>query len=191
MRSTYFIIRILLVVLILAVIINFLLVFSPFSTKETEKEKAGQRIEELQPENESHILNEDEAEEQDSHGKADDKDIIGYSNSETDEAEAGSESYINESLYKDKEYFLTYDEIVSVENISFSDKLLGLSVLSKLGKTGLEKILRIADGGVTIEEWSLLNSILDQYLGNKDIERLKELIIKNKKIYKENMLARK
>lgn len=187
MRSAYIIVRILLVVLIMVLIINFLLVFNPFSAGKVLKDTETPGIEEPKPEDRVNIPMES-----DTDGEPEkDEEIIGYTDLESsgDSANTDPDGYVAPD--ENNDYYLTYEEIISIGNISMRDKLFGLYLLRKTGKGDLEKVLRIADGGITYEEWNKLAHILKQDLSSKDMERLKKIIEKNKKLYDEGKLASK
>ncbi|MCX8129584.1 MAG: hypothetical protein N3I35_05715 [Clostridia bacterium] len=180
MRCLYIIGKVLLVVFILTIIINILLYFSPFSIKESRDEvhredrgstessrgkvlpeKDGTRMRPM--ESQSDALEETIGKSAPEDGDAGDRSCL--------QSKAGN------GLVK---YFMTYDEIMSLKRISLEDKLTGLNVVRKVKRVDLERILRIADGGITMEEWASLSKILRNSLEEKDIEKLKKIAFKNK-----------
>jgi hypothetical protein len=88
------------------------------------------------------------------------------------------------------DYFMTFSEVNSIENINMQDKLLGLSIISKIKKDDLQKIYKLSDGGITIDELKELKKILDRNLCKSDIEKLDDLLMKNKKLFAEGKLEK-
>lgn len=88
------------------------------------------------------------------------------------------------------EYFLTFKEINSVENMNLQDKLTGLSIISKIKNSDLQKIYKLADGGITLEELKELKKILDRNLSKSEIEKLDDLLMKNRKLFAQGQLTK-
>jgi hypothetical protein len=88
-------------------------------------------------------------------------------------------------------YFLTYDEILNIENISLGDKLAGLSIIRKIPGQDLNRIMDMADGGITLDEAGELEVILEQKLDSNDIDKLKEIVDRSRKLYVQGNLADK
>ncbi|MDP4092411.1 MAG: hypothetical protein Q8920_03530 [Bacillota bacterium] len=89
------------------------------------------------------------------------------------------------------EYFLTAKEVMAMENISLMDKLKGLTLLSKLNRDVIDKIYNMASDGLTYKEMDDVRSLLGRYLSSSEIEKLNELLVKNKNLYAQGELASK
>lgn len=94
------------------------------------------------------------------------------------------------SSNEEDEYFMTFSEVNSIENINLRDKLTGMSILSKIKNIDLQKIYTLADGGITMEELRELKKILEKSLNKSEIEKLDELLMKNKKLFAEGKLEK-
>ncbi|MFZ5989093.1 MAG: hypothetical protein ACOYWZ_18475 [Bacillota bacterium] len=88
----------------------------------------------------------------------------------------------------EKKFFLTHDEIIAMNNVSFTDKIMGLSILRKLNKSDIEDMLKIARGGITFDEMEDLKKILLTKLEPDEIEKLEGMLRKNKKLYAQGRL---
>lgn len=86
------------------------------------------------------------------------------------------------SLVADKKietYFLTYNEIKSLEKVSFEDKLFGMMLLSKIKSANLKRMLALAKGGITTTEAATLKTILEKDLKQNDIDKIYNLLKRN------------
>lgn len=88
-------------------------------------------------------------------------------------------------------YFLTLDEVISMQNINLEDKIAGLAVLKKLGKSEMERIVELTNAGITNGEMHEIKAILTKRLSQEDLECLNEILIKNKKIYSQYKESKK
>jgi hypothetical protein len=79
------------------------------------------------------------------------------------------------------EYFITSDEIAMIDEISIKDRLDGIAILNKLDSDEAQKIYRIAEDGITKDEFNSIRIILENSLSEEDIAMLIEIINRNKK----------
>ncbi|MCX7843355.1 MAG: hypothetical protein N2489_09840 [Clostridia bacterium] len=98
----------------------------------------------------------------------------------SNEGKTGDEEASQENN-EEKKYFLTLDEILSIKDISLKDKLAGLSVIKKLKREDIERIVEMAQGGITQEEYRAIENILRNNLEKKDIACLGEILDRNMK----------
>ncbi len=84
----------------------------------------------------------------------------------------------NEGILYD--FFLTYDEIIALKNVNFNEKLAALKIVSKINSGDFEKILRLADGGITYEEKIEADRILRKSISEEDIKKVYGIIFKYK-----------
>lgn len=80
---------------------------------------------------------------------------------------------------KTETYFLTYNEIKSLEKVSLGDKLFGMMLVSKIKSANLNRIWDLASGGITTTEEAKLKTILEKDLKQKDIEKIYQLLNRN------------
>ena len=80
-------------------------------------------------------------------------------------------------------FFMTCEEVASIENLSLRDKLTGLSILSRMEKDQIERICSISEGGVTFEEAGVIRQILEKYLSDSEIDTLNDILLRNKRVY--------
>lgn len=73
---------------------------------------------------------------------------------------------------KSETYFLTYDELKSLQKVSLGDKLFGMMILSKMKSNDIDTILALARGGITSSEGVELKNILDKALSPKEVEKI-------------------
>lgn len=105
------------------------------------------------------------------------------------EKKADEESEKNNSIIIPDKYFMTFNEVNSIENISLRDKLTGLSIISKIKKADIERVYELADGGITLDELKEIKRILEKNLSKDEIEKLDDILTKNRKLYAEGKLA--
>ena len=104
---------------------------------------------------------------------------------------AASDSQKSDTSSKNPgEYFMTLNEVFAIENISLADKLAGLSILGKLKKDEVDAVFNIAEDGITYGELDEIRHRLEKSLPEKDVEKLSEILMKNKKLYEEGKLAK-
>jgi len=81
-----------------------------------------------------------------------------------------------------KEVFITIDEIKCFKNMGLADKLKVMAIVRKIDKSNIERIYRIAEGGITYDEIEEINMILRENLTSRHIEELNDIIARNKKL---------
>ena len=99
----------------------------------------------------------------------------------------------NENMEMDnaeEAYFLTYDEILHLENLGLGDKIRGALLIRKLSGMDLSQIMKIANGGITVSESKELERLLGKTLSQEDMKKLFKLLQKNRTSYEEEKLAR-
>ncbi|AUS98379.1 hypothetical protein CDQ84_04185 [Clostridium thermosuccinogenes] len=83
-------------------------------------------------------------------------------------------------------YYMTYEELMALDNIDFWDKITGMAILSKLKKEDAEKLLELARGGITMKEFETASRLLEEALGKEDFKKLMDITEKNKKLLADN-----
>ncbi|MEG6614204.1 hypothetical protein V6C42_15275 [Pseudoclostridium thermosuccinogenes] len=83
-------------------------------------------------------------------------------------------------------YYMTYEELMALDNIDFWDKITGMAILSKLKKEDAEKLLELAAGGITMKEFETASRLLEEALGKEDFKKLMDITEKNKKLLADN-----
>lgn len=91
----------------------------------------------------------------------------------------GNEKSSSMADEKIETYFLTYNEIKSLEKVSFGDKLFGMMLLSKIKSANVNRIWALAKGGITTTEAVELKTILEKDLKQKDIDKIYNLLKRN------------
>ena len=86
----------------------------------------------------------------------------------------------------DDKYYLTFDEIMEIENISLIDKIMGMTILGKLSREDAEKLISLAGGGVTMKEFETAKQLLEESLGKEEFEKLMVIFERNWKKYRDN-----
>jgi hypothetical protein len=91
----------------------------------------------------------------------------------------GNEEINSVANKKVETYFLTYNEIRSLEKVSFRDKLFGIMLVGKIKSANLNRIWALAKGGITTTEANELKTILEKDLKKKDIIKIYNLLKRN------------
>ena len=81
------------------------------------------------------------------------------------------------------DYFLTYDQICSLESMSLQDKLKAVSILSGVDKDVLNSAVQMAEDGVTYDEYNELKDSAKEFLNPTDIETLEGILKRNIDLY--------
>ena len=102
-----------------------------------------------------------------------DKDLSGA-------ADADAMSGRNESL---SAWYMSKDEVECFSELSLSDKLSGLSLISKIGKEDADRIYDLADDGITCAELEEIKTILNKKLTAEEMDIVDGLLEKNKELY--------
>ncbi len=79
--------------------------------------------------------------------------------------------------------YMTEKELMSLYSIGLTDKLTVISILSKLGSAELNNIIEISKNGVTLEEYSEIESIAQRELSPADVETLRNIVDKYRMLY--------
>jgi len=87
------------------------------------------------------------------------------------------------------EYFMTFDEICSIQNINLNDKLAGLSIINKINKADAARIYDLAHDGLTIDEMNEIKQMLKKSLSADEIEKLSDILQKCKEQYAADKIA--
>jgi len=77
-------------------------------------------------------------------------------------------------------YYLTFEEIMEIKNISLMDKIMGMAILGKLGREKVEKLVELAGGGITMKELEGAKQLLEESLGKEELEKLMDIFERNK-----------
>ena len=80
-------------------------------------------------------------------------------------------------------YYMTSEEVGLLVDLSLSDKLEALSIISSIGKEDADKIYDMALDGVTTAEMDEIRGILEEHLSQQDMDTLNEILAKNKMLY--------
>ncbi len=87
------------------------------------------------------------------------------------------------------DYFLTAKEVSAMENISTLDKLAGFTLLYKVSNSDMDRIMGMLNNGLTYSEYESVKAILQNYLNERELQQLNDLLEKNKALYIAGKLA--
>jgi hypothetical protein len=85
---------------------------------------------------------------------------------------------------KSGDFFMTFEEVESMENLELLQKLTGVSILSKVAKDDIESIYYMIEGGITYEEMGEIRRLLEKYLSDAEVDLLYEILEASKAINK-------
>lgn len=88
-----------------------------------------------------------------------------------------------------EDYFLTAKEVSAMENISTLDKLAGFTLLYKVSNSDMDRIMGMLNNGLTYAEFESVKVILQNYLNERELQQLNDLLEKNKALYIAGKLA--
>jgi hypothetical protein len=86
-------------------------------------------------------------------------------------------------------YYMTREEVFSLENASLPDKFECFRIVARLGREELQSIYSVIRDGVTIDEMTGIREALSRQLEPCEIEKLEGLLQKNRRLYAEGKLA--
>jgi hypothetical protein len=89
------------------------------------------------------------------------------------------------------DFFMTFEEVESMENLELLQKLTGISILSKVAKDDMESIYYMIEGGITYEEMGEIRKLLEKYLSDAEVDTLYEILEAGKAINKKGKHAGK
>jgi hypothetical protein len=89
------------------------------------------------------------------------------------------------------DFFMTFEEVESMENLELLQKLTGISILSKVAKDDMENIYYMIEGGITYEEMGEIRKLLEKYLSDAEVDTLYEILEAGKAINKKGKHAGK
>ena len=101
-------------------------------------------------------------------------------------AAASDTKVADKSTLWEGDYYMTADEIAYLSHLGLEDKLSAMAILSKLGLKEMDRFYEMSHDGVTVTEFAELNAAVESKLTVSDIEALKEILNKSKKLYAEN-----
>ncbi len=101
-------------------------------------------------------------------------------------AAASDTKVADKSTLWEGDYYMTADEIAYLSHLGLEDKLSAMAILSKLGLKEMDRFYEMSYDGVTVTEFAELNAAVESKLTVSDIEALKEILNKSKKLYAEN-----
>lgn len=79
-----------------------------------------------------------------------------------------------------KDYYLTIDQMLMInDRANFTDKMTGLSILGKLGKSDIGLIRKVVSGGITMDEIKEIKEMLEVKLSEDDIAQIERIIQRN------------
>ena len=79
--------------------------------------------------------------------------------------------------------FMTSAEVTFLNRLGLTDKLSAMRILAKLKGEEADEIYQISSDGVTFSEYADITEILENRLPASDIEKLKEILDKNRMLY--------
>jgi hypothetical protein len=116
-------------------------------------------------------------------GEASGGETVGGKNGQNDSAaiEGGGKS-----PGESGDFFMTFEEVESMENLELLQKLTGVSILSKVAKDDMESIYYMIEGGITYEEMGEIRRLLEKYLSDAEVDTLYEILEAGKEINKKD-----
>lgn len=88
---------------------------------------------------------------------------------------------------KDEEHkSVSYDPIAVLQHLSLPDKLFVLSLLPKIGREGMDRLIELTNDGLAFDEYEEIKKLAENSLIPSDIEKLKEIFNKNKGLFARN-----
>lgn len=100
-----------------------------------------------------------------------------------------SQSGLTDTKKSPQDYFLTAKEVSAMENISILDKLAGFTLLYKVSNSDMDRIMGMLNNGLTYAEYESVKAILQNYLNERELQQLNDLLEKNKALYITGKLA--
>lgn len=98
------------------------------------------------------------------------------------EADLSQGDTVNSTPKNEKVYFMTFEEVIAIEKISLRDKFMALGIFSKLQKDDIDRLLSLANGGITMDERQEMLYILEERLSSCDVNKLMNILDKNRKL---------
>jgi len=86
------------------------------------------------------------------------------------------------------ELVMTFDEVNSIVNIGAIDKIIAVSILARLDKAQLSRLVTLANDGITRSEYAQAKRILESGVTPRDLRRLLALVEKNRRLYAQGKL---
>lgn len=84
---------------------------------------------------------------------------------------------------KADDLFMTSAEVIFLNRLGLTDKLSAMRILAKLKGEEADEIYQISSDGVTFSEYADITEILENRLPASDIEKLKDILDKNRMLY--------
>jgi hypothetical protein len=84
-----------------------------------------------------------------------------------------------------KDIHISLKELLAIQQMSLGDKLIGLSILYRLDGGEHDRLIALAQGGITEGEMETIQQILERKLSTKDLDKLYSILDKNRKLYAE------
>jgi|GEM_PF-2887142 len=81
------------------------------------------------------------------------------------------------------DYFITLEEIGSLENMSLQDKLKAVSILSTVDRGILDSAVEMAGDGITYDEYDELKASAEVYLDTDDVKTLEDILDRNRSLH--------
>lgn len=106
-------------------------------------------------------------------------------NAEPEESTAPSSEEKSDKDLPDTDAYMTADEVACLSELSLSDKLTALSILTKLGTEETDTIYSMAADGVSMEEMVQIEAILRRHLTEEDIGAIVGILEQYKKSHAE------
>ena len=96
---------------------------------------------------------------------------------------AGEEAEVKNTDKHSGGMFLGPEEVKFFGQLKLKDKLLAMTLLSKIGTNETDNIFEMAIDGVTYEEYEEIKLKLEKKLSKSEIESLTDIIERNKMLY--------
>jgi len=81
---------------------------------------------------------------------------------------------------------VSFDPIGALQHLSIPDKLFVLSILSKIGREGMDYLIELSEDGLAPDEYEEIKRFAENSLKPSDMERLKEIFTKNQGLFAQN-----
>ena len=80
-------------------------------------------------------------------------------------------------------YVISSDPFTILQNLSLADKLFVLSILPKIGREGMDRLIEMSDDGLAPGEYEEAKRLAENCLKPSDMEKLKEIFAENQGLF--------
>lgn len=81
---------------------------------------------------------------------------------------------------------VSFDPNAALKYLDLPDRLFILSILPKIGREGIDRLIELSDDGVASDEYEEIKKLAENCLKPSDMERLKEIFAKNQGLFAQN-----